>query len=198
MQHILDIQTRRFGRILHYAGVLATVIGVTASYSLVHAPILQDTERTAEKIDELTLSAQNAKAIREQHQKVSERLATAKERIATVQERVPQEEDSGQFYNEVSRIAIEEKLSIKEYAPGKRTTNQGYAQVEVTFTGRGTYASICTFLDRLSNLKRLSKLQNLTLSASGNATEYPVAATLIIYFGLRDTDENGTKEVNRG
>jgi Tfp pilus assembly protein PilO len=197
-QHILDVQTRRFGRVLHYAGLLAMVVGMTASYSWVHAPVLKRTAKTEEKIQELTLSIQNAGVIREQHQRVSDRLATAKQQIATMQKRVPIEADSGQFFDDVSRIASEENLSIRDYAPAKPLIKQGYAQMEVTVTGRGNYASICTFLDRLANMTRLSKLQNLSLTASGNATEYPMTATLIIYFGLRGKEVESTKEVKRG
>jgi Tfp pilus assembly protein PilO len=198
MRQVLDDQIRRFGRILHYAGVLATVIGMAASYSLWHVPLLVETDRTDEKIQELTLSVQNAQAIREQYEKVSERLATAKAQIATVKQRVPQEADPGQFFDEVSRIAVEETLAIKDYEKATPVVHEGYTQMEVTLTGRGNYAAVCTFLDRLAGMKRLSKLQNLTLTASGNATEYPMTATLIIYFGLRGTDETDAKEVKRG
>jgi type IV pilus assembly protein PilO len=196
--YVLDAQTRRFGRILHYAGVLATVVGVTASYSLVHAPIVQKKETVAEKIEELKLSVQNATAIREQHQKVSQRLATAKQQIATVKQRVPQEADSAQFFEELSRIAVEERLAIKDYTPAKTTIKNGYAQMEVTLTGRGSYATVCTFFDRLAKMNRLSKLQSLTLTTAGTAAEYPVEATLIIYFGLRGKDATSTKEGKNG
>jgi len=198
MRNILDDEIRRFGRILHYAGVLATVVGMAASYSLWHVPLLAETDRTAERIQELTLSVQNARAIREQYEKVSARLATAKAQIATVKQRVPQEAEPGQFVDEVSRIAIEESLDIKDYANATPIVHEGYTQMEVTLTGRGNYAAVCTFLDRLASMKRLSKLQNLTLTASGSATEYPLTATLIIYFGLRGTDENEAQEVKRG
>jgi Tfp pilus assembly protein PilO len=198
MNHILDDSTRRFGRLLHYSGVLATVVGMTTSYSLLHAPLIHQAEQTEQRIQELTLSVQNTKAIREQHQKVFERLATAKEQIATVRERVPAEMNSAEFLDEVSRIAAEEHLSIKEYSNGKLAPNKGYTQMEVNLSGKGSYASICAFIDRLSKLKRLSKVQNLTLTASGSATEYPLTATLIIYFGLHGTDDSNAQEVKRG
>jgi hypothetical protein len=70
--------------------------------------------------------------------------------------------------------------------------------MEVNLSARGNYASICAFIERLSKVKRLSKVQNLTLTASGNATEYPITATLIIYFGLHGTDETDAQEVKRG
>jgi Tfp pilus assembly protein PilO len=198
MQHILDAQTRRFARILHYSGVLAMVASIAASYSLLHVPILSDTQRTQEKIEELSLSVENAAAIREQHQKVSERLSVVKQTITTVQQRVPREADSGQFLEEVSRIASEEKLTIKDFEPGTATERNGYAQMEVTLSARGRYVSICTFFERLAKLTRLSKVQHLELTASGNAIEYPIKATLIIYFGLREKDAKGATEVKRG
>jgi Tfp pilus assembly protein PilO len=198
MQNILDGEIRRFGRILHYAGLLAVVASVTASYSLLHAPLLRKIERTNAEIDELALSIQNASAARDQHQKVSERLSAAKQQIATVRKRVPQDPDSAHFMDEVSRIATEENLSIKDYKPERTIVKDGYAQLEVTLTGRGNYASICAFFNRIANLTRLSKLQSLTLTASGNATEYPITATMIIYYGLRGKEERSTKEVKRG
>jgi Tfp pilus assembly protein PilO len=150
------------------------------------------------RIEELSLSVENAVAIHEQHDKVSERLATIKERIATVKQRVPIEADSGKFLEEVSRIAGEEKLTIKNFEPGKATPKDGYTQMEVVLSGRGSYTSVCTFFDRLSSMSRLSKLQNLSLTASGGGSEYPVTATLIIYFGLRGKDVKMPPEVKRG
>jgi Tfp pilus assembly protein PilO len=198
LHHILDAETRRFARILHYTGLLVLVACVTCSYSLLHAPIIHDTEKTIEKIEELSLSVENAAAIHEQHQKISERLATVKNQIATMKQRVPSEADSGKFLEEVSRIASEEKLTIKNFEPGKAMEKNGYAELEVSLSARGTYTSICTFLDRLSNMTRLSKLQNLTLTSAGSATEYPMSATLIIYFGLRAKDAKRPPEVKRG
>ena len=64
-------ETRRFGRLLHYAGVLATVVCATAGYSLVHAPTIDAIADTSARIEELMLSVQNAPVIREQHRKVS-------------------------------------------------------------------------------------------------------------------------------
>jgi Tfp pilus assembly protein PilO len=196
--HLLDPSTRRFGRILHYTGLLATVISVTGGYSLFHSPVVENIAETAEKIEQLKLSVQNAVAIRDQHQKVSQTLALVKERIASVQQRVPQNDDAGEFLKEVSQIAAEEKLAVKDFHPNETLVKNGYAQLEVTLVGRGSYASICAFFDRLSKLTRLSKLQHLTLTVSGNATEYPMTATIVIYYGLRGEDVKPAAEVKRG
>jgi hypothetical protein len=73
--------------------------------------------------------------------------------------------------------------------------------MQVTLKGAGSYASICTFFDRLAKLKRLSKVRNLTVSAEGDAAEYPVTATLVIYFALRSKEADSTtppQESRRG
>ena len=68
---IIDDDTRRFGRLLHYAGVLATVLCTAVGYSLVHTPAVHAISEASTKIEELMLSAQNAPVIREQHRAVS-------------------------------------------------------------------------------------------------------------------------------
>ena len=65
--------------------------------------------------------------------------------------------------------------------------------MQVTLKGNGSYASICRFVDRLSKLKRLSKVKDLSVSAEGDANEYPMTATLVIYFGLRGKEADAAK-----
>jgi Tfp pilus assembly protein PilO len=196
--HIIDDETRRFGRLLHYAGVLATVFCAATGYSLVHAPAVHAISRTSMKIEELMLSAENAPVIRQQHGAVSETLREVTTRIANIQRRVPRDADAGKFLTEVTEIATAEKLSIKDFQPDKAENKNGYAQMCVTLKGTGSFDSICTFLDRLTKLTRLSKIKDLTLSASDNQTEYPMTATLVIYFGLRGKEAEPAKEGSRG
>lgn len=191
--HILDDDIRRFGRMLHYAGVLATVLCVAAGYSLVHVPAIDAIAETSAQIEELQLSIENAPVMRQQHHKVSEKLTEVTTRIAEVQRRVPRDADAGEFLKQVTRIATDEKLDIKDFTPEKPEMRNGYAEMRVTLRGTGSYASICKFIDRLAKLQRLSKVKDLTVSAEGNANEYPMTATLVIYFGLRGKEADTAK-----
>jgi Tfp pilus assembly protein PilO len=193
-----DIDIRRFGRLLHYGGMLATVLCATVGYSLVHAPELHAVAETSAKIDELTQSVQNAAVIREQHRKVSNKLHEVTTRIANVQRRVPRGADVSEFMNEVNQLANSQQLAIKDFHPEEPESKPGYAEMRVTLKGTGSYASICTFVDQLAKLTRLSKVKELTLSAGDNATEYPMTATLVIYFGLRGKDAKPAQEGRRG
>lgn len=187
--HAIDDDTRRFGRLLHYAGLLVTVACVAAGYSLVHAPAVDELTETAARIEELRLSLRNAPLARQQHQKVSRQLHEVKERIAAIQRRVPREPNAGEFLKEVTQLATTHQVTIKDFHPDKPQVRDGYAELQVTLKGSGSYASVCTFLERLSNLTRLSKVKDLTLSATDSADEYPMTATLIIFFGLQGKND---------
>jgi len=196
--HLLDDETRRLGRWLHYAGALLTVLCATAGYALFLAPVLHEAANAEQQIAELSLLAENAPAIRENHRQVSHELEQVVEQIAQVRGRVPQDADAGTFLKAVAQIAGEEQLTIKQFRPETPVTRSGYVEIEVSLKGEGSFASICTFFDRLSRLPRLSKVKSLTLSAHSDSAEYPMEATLIIYSGLRDPEPGARKEVGHG
>jgi Tfp pilus assembly protein PilO len=197
-QHVLDDDLRRFGRLLHYGGVLLTVVCATAAYSLLYAPTVKAIFDTSTHIEEVILSVKNAPLIRAQHEKISTKLGEVERRIADVQNRVPADADAGQFLKEVTRIASEEQLSIRNFQPEKPAEKKGYAELEVTLKGEGTFASICRFFDRLTKLSRLSKVKSLTVTAMDGTDEYPMSATLIIYFGIKPTADGSSEGVRRG
>jgi Tfp pilus assembly protein PilO len=182
---VIDAEIRRFGRLLHYAGVLATVVCTTVGYSLLHTPTVREIGETSARIDELLQSVRNGPYLRKQHRVASEKLGQVTARIASVQRRVPREPDANEFLKEVQQLASEGKLSIKDFHPDKPEPRTGYMEMQVSLKGQGSFGSICTFVDRLTRLTRLSKIKDLTLSAGEDANGYPMTATLVIYFGLR-------------
>jgi Tfp pilus assembly protein PilO len=190
---VIDEELRRFGRLLHYAGLLATVLCALAGYSFVHAPSLEAIASTSERILELQLLIQNAPVMRTQHRSVTEKLTEVTTRIAAVQARVPRDADAGAFLKEVTQLASAEQFAIKDFTPDKPQQRNGFAEMQVTLKGAGSYASICRFVDQLSKLKRLSKVKDLKVSAEGDASEYPMTATLVIYFGLRGKQTDPAK-----
>jgi Tfp pilus assembly protein PilO len=196
--HVIDEQTRRFGRLLHYAGLLITVVCASVCYSMLHAPAVEAITETANRIDELMLSVQNAPVIREQHRVVSAKLQEVTTRIANVQRRVPREADFSDFLTQVTALATKEQLAIKEFNPENPQPRDGYAEMQVTLKSEGSFGSICTFVDRLSKLSRLSKIKDLTLTSETDATEYPMTATLVIYFGIRGSDIESSPEGRNG
>ena len=196
--HVIDDDTRRIGRLLHYAGLLVTVICAVAGYSLLHAPTLEAIAETSMRTEEVLLSGQNTPLIREQHRNASETLHEVTSRIAAVKGRVPGDADAGAFLKQVTQIAASEQLFIEDFQPLAPSIQNGYAAMEITLKGHGSFAGICAFVDRLNKLTRLSKVKDLTVSATDGELDYPMTATLLIYFALQGDDAKRTPEERRG
>jgi Tfp pilus assembly protein PilO len=195
---IIDEDTRRFGRLLHYAGVLATVVCATAGYSFLHAPAVHEIVERSARIDELLESVRNGPITRQHHHIAEEKLRSVTTRIANLRKRVPSTSNAGAFLKEVTQLAEGDQLAIKDFHPEKPDTKAGYGEMQVTLKGQGSFGSVCTFIEQLTKLTRLSKIKDLTLSAGDNPAEYPMTATLVIYFGLRGTGEASAAEGHRG
>jgi Tfp pilus assembly protein PilO len=195
---VIDEDTKRFGRLLHYAGMLVTVVCATVGYSFLHAPALHEIAETSAQIEDLLASVRNGPVMREHHRIATEKLHEVTTRIANLQRRVPQDADAGSFLKEVTQLAAADQLAIKDFHPDKPENKTGYSEMQVTLKGQGSFRSICKFVDQLSKLTRLSKIKDLTLSIGESATEYPMTATLVIYFGLRGNDEASAREGRSG
>ena len=155
--HVIDEETRRFGRLLHYAGLLIAVVCALAGYSFLHAPAVHSIAEVSAQIDEVMQSVQNAAVIRQQHQVVSDKLEEVTTRIANVKHRVPQDADAGEFLKQVTQLAGAEKLSIKDFHPEKPEARSGYAEMQVTLKGDGSFRSICIFMDASTNWRDSQK-----------------------------------------
>lgn len=195
---LIDEDTKRFGRLLHYAGVLATVVCTTVGYSLLHAPAVHEIAETSAKIDDLLASVRNGPVMREHHRIAVDKLHEVTTRIANLQRRVPRDSDAGTFLKEVTQLAGEDKLVIKDFHPETPEAKKGYTEMQVTLKGQGSFGSICSFIDQLARLTRLSKITDLTLSAGDDVTQYPMTATLVIYFGLGGNDAKTAQEGRSG
>ena len=195
---VIDEDTKRFGRLLHYAGVLATVVCTTAGYSFLHAPALREIGETSVRIDGLLASVHNGPVTREHHRIAAEKLREVRTRIADLQRRVPRDADAGTFLKDVTQLANDGQLAIKDFHPEKPEAKTGYGEMQVTLKGQGSFGSICSFIDQLSKLTRLSKIKDLTVTVGESATEYPMTATLVIYFGVRGSDQASAREGRSG
>jgi Tfp pilus assembly protein PilO len=178
--------------------VLATVVCATIGYSFLHAPALHKIAETSARIDDLLASVHNGPVTREHHRIAVEKLHEVTTRIANLQRRVPRDADAGAFLKEVTQLAGAGQLAIKDFHPEKPELKAGYGEMQVTLKGQGSFGSICAFIDRLTKLTRLSKIKDLTLSIGDSATEYPMTATLVIYFGLRGSEETSAQEGRSG
>jgi Tfp pilus assembly protein PilO len=196
---VIDDETLRFGRLLHYAGLAIVLVAGAAAYHWFYEPVERDLLDAEMKIDELIVSAQNAPVIRREHERLSSHMQEIEARYSALEERVPINAEAGSFLKHISEIAQEEQLEISNFQPAQSTLGNGYAAMEVMLDGKGSFRSICAFFDRLSKIQRLSKVKDLSVSVDPQSDDYPMKATIVIYFGLKTEDSTSTDaEVSRG
>jgi type IV pilus assembly protein PilO len=196
---VFNQEMLRFGRLLHYAGLAVVLVVGAATYNWFYQPVETDILDAEMKIEELATARQNSAAIRQKYASLSDQLRNIQARYAALERRVPLSAEAGNFLKHVSEIASEEKLVISNFQPAQSLPGDGFTAMEVMLDGKGTFKSICAFFDKLSKIQRLSKVIDLSLVAEPQSDDYPMKATIVIYFGLQDEDsDSASEEVRRG
>jgi type IV pilus assembly protein PilO len=196
---VIDDETLRFGRLLHYAGLAIVLIACALAYNWFYAPLEAEILDAEMKIDELAVAGENTTVIRQEHERLTARLRQIEARYAALEQRVPLNAEAGSFLKHISEIASQEQLTISNFQPAQSVQGNGYAAMEVLLDGKGTFKSICSFFDRLSKLQRLSKVKDLSVSVDPQSDDYPIKATIVIYFGLKgEAAATSGGEVRRG
>jgi Tfp pilus assembly protein PilO len=196
---VVDQQTLRYARLLHYAGLAVVLIVGATTYNWFYTPLQKAILNTQLQIQDLEIMSRNAPAIRREHTRLTQHLQEIEERYAALEARVPLNAEAGSFLKHVSEIAREEKLEISNFQPAQSIHGNGYTAMEVMLDGKGTFQSICSFFQRLAQIQRLSKVKDLSVSVDPQVDEYPMKATIVIYFGLKSEEAAAAgTEVRRG
>jgi Tfp pilus assembly protein PilO len=196
---VFDQDMLSFGRLFHYAGLAVVLIVGAATYGWFYVPVETKIIDAEIKIDELAAAGKNAMAIRRKYASLSKQLQDIQARYAALERRVPLSAEAGNFLKHVSTIASEEKLVISNFQPAQSVPGDGFTAMEVMLDGKGSFQSICSFFDRLAKIQRLSKVKDLSVVADPDSNDYPMKATIVIYFGLQDDGaDSPAQEVRRG
>lgn len=141
---ILDDETLRFGRLLHYAGLAIVLLAGAAAYNWLYVPVEKSILAAAMNIDELVVSGQNVDAIRRKHASLSSQLRDIEARYSALEQRVPLNAEAGSFLKHVSEIAHQEQLVISNFQPLQPVDGNGFTAMEVMLDGKGNFKSIST------------------------------------------------------
>jgi Tfp pilus assembly protein PilO len=71
----------------------------------------------------------------------------------------------------LAQLSKESNLDIHSFRPGRKTEHEAVGGLELRLTCSGTYTSLCAFLEKLSGLPRLCRIDQLDVSLadeSGN------------------------------
>ena len=113
-----------------------------------------------------------------------------------LQTRVPDKPQEAEFLADVSRLANELGLTIRDYQPGAALSEPSHTELQVDLVCSGNYASICGFLDRLSKLPRYSSVARLQVDADGKSPECSAKMSVILYYGVQESPTAARKGPN--
>jgi len=168
---------------LHGAGLGVGVAGIALAYVLVFRPLheeIGDCQARATTVEGLLA---DAASVRAEHRRLCESISRMEADEATIRSRVPEEPLEAEFLAQLTEAASQAGLKIKDFRPAAPLARDTHSQIEIQFSCAGPYPGLCRFLERLSGLPRLARVERLEVT-SGGADATAATITVMIFYGL--------------
>jgi hypothetical protein len=166
--------------LLHAVGVAGLVAIGTLAYALAapSAPV----GGSGVSGQRPATSGARSRGVHTELAEVEKELAATEARLQEGRRRIPVEPRETEALQELVRLAARDGLRIADYQSAPPIARTRCRQILIHLSGSGDYSSICRFLDSVSRLPRLTTIEALEISASTDASVYPIAVTLAVYF----------------
>lgn len=171
---------------LHGLGALIALAILVAAELVGFRPLDADVAACARKTTELQEVIRDGERLRAEHARLHEELTRARERSADLIERMPDQPQEADFLAQLSRLADDSGLEIRDYRPGVITPMSSYATMKVELICAGDYESICTFLGGLAALPRHCTVVRLQIDSASPGEIYSVDVSLELYVATAD------------
>ena len=171
---------------LHGLGALiACAIGLAAEL-VGYRPLDVEVAACARQTAGLQEVIQDGGRLRAEHARLRQELALAREQSADLIKRIPDQPEEADFLAQLSQLADESGLKIRDYRPGVITPRSSYATMKVDLSCAGNYESICTFLEGLAELPRHCTVVRFEIDSSSQVELYSVEISLELYVATVD------------
>lgn len=108
-------------------------------------------------------------------------FSIAEERANAIRRRIPTNREEAEMLENLSQLAKETRVTIKDYRRGEMTQNERFARMQVQLQCLGSFASICEFLSAINDLQRLTTIDSLQITTAEDPNRYPVNLTIALY-----------------
>ncbi len=183
------------GWALHAAGLTALVLLVSAYDFFVYERLEIRRQSDSQRIEQLTTLLSDSTAVQRENRDLQQEFKALETSIAAIRERLPHELRREEFTGELNRVAQEVGLHVLELRWGATEVTPSYTQAEVQLECDGSYASVCRFLDEVSQLTRITDIAQLQLEADTEARNHPFQVTFVLYYGVDSHDSDNNKGV---
>ncbi len=183
------------GWALHAAGVATLALVVCAYYFFVYQRLEIRRQSDSQRIDQLTTLLGESALVQRENRDLQQELNSLEASIAAIRERLPHKLRREEFTGDLYRIAQEVGLHVLEFRWGATEVTPSYTQAKVQLECDGSFASICRFLDELSQLTRITDIAQLQLKTDTESPNRPFQVTLVLHYGIDSHDSDKNKGV---
>lgn len=194
----LDSALRLNSRLLHCAGLAATVVVATFLQFAVFRPLSAAREETLHETAVVEATLTRASDIRSENRTLRNELATAERRVADALRRVPAIPHEADFLAQVTELAHASGLDILDYRPGAIQNFEKHNSMAVQLSSQGNYPGLCKFLHSVDQLPRLCRVDHLEIIAPQQpGSRASMNMTLVIFFAPV-SEKTAEKGASRG
>lgn len=173
---------RKLDWALHAGGLAVVLSSVCLMQALVYRPLQSATSETLARRGEIDSLLKDADRLRAERDRLKQSLSEARQEERRLLSRVPDAPHEAVFLGQVSRLAQDVELQIRDYRPGEVRARPNYSEMEISLACEGSYDSLCRFLDGLARLPRLVKLSLLDVTDPEGDGPYPATMKFTVYF----------------
>lgn len=117
-------------------------------------------------------------------QKLDEELATLSARIAATAARVPETAEESQFLDQITQLATDAGVELDDYQRLGTTTLPTHSTTTIGIKCHSEYANLCTFLDAVAHLPRLTTVSRLRIVVVTPGKPLQVELQYVLYHGI--------------
>lgn len=177
---------RRLGSALHGVGAMVSLALLALGAWVVAAPLEAQRSEHLQRSAHLDRLIARRAGVEREHARLSEELQAVRRRKEEIRRRITDSAQVGEFLRQVSRVADDVGVRLREFRPGQATRTGQYGVVRIELHCNGGYRGICEFLEQLDKLPRLATVDRLDIAAPNRGEWYTFNISLDIYFSAQD------------
>lgn len=162
--------------------VLFTIILLGgAFYFLKYKDQAQSIKRLQTSINEQQKKLETLKLAAVEVEKLQKELAASEEQLAQVLALLPDQKEIPGLLDNISQLGAEVGLENILFQPQPEQPREFHAAIPIRLDLVGTYHELGAFLDRVSKLDRILKVENLNLTRQKDGSTLQVGLTMVTY-----------------
>lgn len=150
-------------------------------YYLLYKDMMEQGTKLHREVKQFESRLADLKLKEQQIEIVKQEVAKAKEELAYFLKFLPDQKEIPKLLESVSRLGSEVGLENILFQPQAELLYDFYAAVPVRLDLVGSYHQLGTFLDKISKLERILKVEDLNLSRQPGNSQIQVSCTVYTY-----------------